>query len=297
MELPTRVGTRVRSCSSSVDLSCVIPILWTCRNTRKLEQAKRTILEACSRHVSHTNHRGIKEQPRIYTVHAEYDDLSQVKAMCHEVDNLVDGQMYSSINVLINNAGVYTEDYCVTKDGYEVTYQTNVLASHIVTSMLWKRVSERIINVASVSSSSSSLTSPADYASRYGDQGGRTTQYNGHRAYSDSKLLNIVQTMAQDRFIRSLGHGKDTATIHCLDPGTVNTKMLLAGWGPIGIDVSDANDETYLATSMDPIVSQSSGQYFVGRRVSRPPPLSLDPAMHELCLEMCQRQTGVSLTI
>ena len=26
-------------------------------------------------------------------------------------------------------------------------------------------------------------------------------------------------------------------TANCLDPGTVNTKMLYAGWGPCGIDL------------------------------------------------------------
>ena len=34
--------------------------------------------------------------------------------------------------------------------------------------------------------------------------------------------------------------GTDWITCNCLDPGTVNTKMLLAGWGPCGIDVEQA---------------------------------------------------------
>lgn len=33
-----------------------------------------------------------------------------------------------------------------------------------------------------------------------------------------------------------------------MDPGTVNTKMLLAGWGACGIDVEDATDTFRLAT-------------------------------------------------
>mmetsp|Transcript_10445 Transcript_10445/g.23605 ORF Transcript_10445/g.23605 Transcript_10445/m.23605 type:complete len:97 (-) Transcript_10445:11-301(-) len=43
------------------------------------------------------------------------------------------------------------------------------------------------------------------------------------------------------------------------DPGTVNTKMLLAGWGRCGIDVEDADHEEHLATSPD----VRSGVYYV----------------------------------
>ena len=33
-----------------------------------------------------------------------------------------------------------------------------------------------------------------------------------------------------------------------MDPGTVNTKMLIAGWGACGIDIEDATDTYELAT-------------------------------------------------
>ena len=33
-----------------------------------------------------------------------------------------------------------------------------------------------------------------------------------------------------------------------MDPGTVNTKMLIAGWGACGIEVEDATDTFKLAT-------------------------------------------------
>ena len=239
-----------------------------------------SIMEACQRN------------PRLYTVKADYTELSQVKDMCVEIDMIMDREGYSSMNVLINNAGVFTDTYHVTRDGYEQTYQTNVLASHIITSLLWNRVSERIINVASISSCSSSIRQPADISSRYRDLGGTTSQYSGHRAYSDSKLLNIIQTMLQDASKPSTA-----PTINCLDPGTVNTKMLHAGWGPIGIKVSEANDQTYLATSMDPVVTQSSGTYFVGGRVSRPPAASMDPEIQRLCHDMLTHHTGLPLFV
>lgn len=56
-------------------------------------------------------------------------------------------------------------------------------------------------------------------------------------------------------------------TVNTCDPGTVNTKMLLAGWGRIGVEVSSADDETFLATS--PSLEGVSGKYFVRRRANR----------------------------
>ena len=50
------------------------------------------------------------------------------------------------------------------------------------------------------------------------------------------------------------------------DPGTVNTKMLLAGWGYCGIEVEDANDEFDLATRDESQLQH--GKYYVGGRVS-----------------------------
>ena len=50
------------------------------------------------------------------------------------------------------------------------------------------------------------------------------------------------------RGFRYSGLLKDDMTLINMDPGTVNTKMLLAGWGACGIDVDKATDTYHLAT-------------------------------------------------
>eukprot|EP00565_Helicotheca_tamesis_P000319 CAMPEP_0185740622 /NCGR_PEP_ID=MMETSP1171-20130828/38210_1 /TAXON_ID=374046 /ORGANISM="Helicotheca tamensis, Strain CCMP826" /LENGTH=84 /DNA_ID=CAMNT_0028412515 /DNA_START=234 /DNA_END=488 /DNA_ORIENTATION=+ len=52
-----------------------------------------------------------------------------------------------------------------------------------------------------------------------------------------------------------------------MDPGTVNTKMLLAGWGPCGIPVKKANN-TYKLAATEYGAQQESGSYHFGGRVS-----------------------------
>lgn len=55
--------------------------------------------------------------------------------------------------------------------------------------------------------------------------------YSDHAAYSLSKILDIMFNAELAR------RAPEGVTCNSLDPGTVNTKMLLAGWGPIGIPV------------------------------------------------------------
>mmetsp|Transcript_16131 Transcript_16131/g.26207 ORF Transcript_16131/g.26207 Transcript_16131/m.26207 type:complete len:119 (+) Transcript_16131:1-357(+) len=74
-------------------------------------------------------------------------------------------------------------------------------------------------------------------------------------------------TMEMASRFSQAGLGTDRITCNCLDPGTVNTKMLLAGWGRCGIDVEDALDQTWLCTSQE--VEKVTGEYFTWRSVRR----------------------------
>ena len=53
-------------------------------------------------------------------------------------------------------------------------------------------------------------------------------------------------------------------TLINMDPGTVNTKMLLASYGPCGIQVEDALDTFKLATDEKFINPTGIPKYYVG---------------------------------
>lgn len=61
---------------------------------------------------------------------------------------------FSSINVLINNAGVFEQRKMLSEDGFEMTWAINVLAPFLLTSLLKEIITERIVNVSSISASS-----------------------------------------------------------------------------------------------------------------------------------------------
>ena len=52
------------------------------------------------------------------------------------------------------HAGVFADKMVTTGDGFELTWQVNVLAPYILGALLAKAVKERIINVSSISAGS-----------------------------------------------------------------------------------------------------------------------------------------------
>ena len=174
----------------------------------------------------------------------------------------------SNLKVLMNNAGVYSNKLVRTEDGLELTFAVNVLAPFIITSMLLStllesgsrddgRSNSRIVIASSISQS---WRLAKDY---WDDPQYHKRSYSAHSAYSESKLLDAMLTIEMAERLQDAGIDTSILTCNCLDPGTVNTKMLLDGWGPIGINVKDALDETWCCTS--PGLNEVSGQYFVGR--------------------------------
>ena len=62
---------------------------------------------------------------------------------------------HKKIDVLINNAGVFETQRSLSEDGYEMTWAVNVLAPFLLTSLLKDVVTDRIVNVTSISAGSS----------------------------------------------------------------------------------------------------------------------------------------------
>jgi len=188
-------------------------------------------------------------------------DISTVEG-CDQLANDVKSvceQHQLELCVLLNNAGVFSQDLIRTKDGYELTFAVNVLATFAITSRLLPLLlqtprKKRIVIASSISQEESSFSSWDDlhYLKR---------SYSAHSSYSDSKLLDAMLSMEFAARLQDAGYGTDRITCNCLDPGTVNTKMLLDGWGRIGIDVEDALYEAWLCTSDD--VKDDTGKYFV----------------------------------
>lgn len=61
---------------------------------------------------------------------------------------------FQHIDVLINNAGVFEQKKSASSDGFELTWAVNVLAPFLLTALLKDIITERIVNVSSISAGS-----------------------------------------------------------------------------------------------------------------------------------------------
>ncbi len=219
-------------------------------------------------------------------------DLSSIQQTKDFAAHVIDTVQDERLDVLINNAGVFTgpsDERLTTEDNLEVTFAVNVVAPFIICStllpLLKKTDQSRIINVASMSQGGRILSDR--YFPRI-DGSARDAHFSSHEAYSHSKLC-----MAALNHELAIRISSDDALCNSCDPGTVNTKMLLSGWGRCGIDLEEARTEFDLSTrDFDPV---THGQYFIGTRQSR---CSADVYDEEARLALWQKLetlTGVKL--
>lgn len=192
---------------------------------------------------------------------ADLSNLEEVEKLATDVLSKKDVQ---SIDVLINNAGIFDPpNPAKSPQGYDMTWAVNVMAPFVLTRRLLPLIEAsrdpcpRIITTSSISQSWSLPNLDDLFAVD------TTKPKSAHAAYSDSKLGDYMFTIQLAKILKS-SNNPNYQRIKCLtmDPGTVNTKMLLAGWGPCGIPVRRANNTYKLATSYG--AQQESGTYHFG---------------------------------
>src|SRR5215211_1703591 len=93
------------------------------------------------------------------------------------------------LDVLVNNVGGFWNTRHVTADGLERTFALNHLAPFLLTHLLWDRLSNsapaRVVSVASNAHAQGRI----DFDDLQGER-----SYSGARAYSQSKLANVLFT-------------------------------------------------------------------------------------------------------
>jgi NAD(P)-dependent dehydrogenase (short-subunit alcohol dehydrogenase family) len=202
-------------------------------------------------------------------------------------------RLYPHLHVLVNNAGLITRRRELTSDGLELQFAVNHLAYFLLTNLLLDQLKagapSRIINVSSGAHSGAQL----DFDDLQGERG-----YDGNRAYSRTKLANILFTYELARRLQGTG-----VTANCLHPGVIGTQLLADYMGiPIAgralartfgaSPEKGAETSIYLATSPD--VETVTGKYFEAKRERRSSRESYDEAAARRLWEVSERLTGVS---
>jgi retinol dehydrogenase 14 len=167
------------------------------------------------------------------------------------------------IDVLVNNVGGYWDSRHLTVDGLERTFALNHLAPFLLTNLLLDRLLQSApARVVTVSSGAHAMGRIA-----FDDLMGERS-YSGQRAYSQSKLANLLFTY---ELARRLGTG---VTANALHPGMVRTGFGAEDAGTIQrvftplmrpfmkTPAQGAATSIHLASS--PEVEGGTGSYFAG---------------------------------
>src|SRR6266704_5503223 len=130
---------------------------------------------------------GIRAAPGSPAIDAFAADLS-VQAGVRRLAALV-LDTYPRLDVLVNNAGGFWAHRHLTADGLEHTFALNHLAPFLLTTLLLDRLTAsapaRIVTVSSGAHEGGRI----DFEDLQGEQ-----SYSGQRAYSQSKLANVMFT-------------------------------------------------------------------------------------------------------
>jgi NAD(P)-dependent dehydrogenase (short-subunit alcohol dehydrogenase family) len=176
---------------------------------------------------------------------------------------------YPRLDVLLNNVGGSWAHRHVTADGLERTFALNHLAPFMLTNLLLDRlVASAPARVVTVSSRVQS-TGIIDFDDLMGER-----KYSGSRAYSQSKLANVMFTYELSRRLEGIG-----VTANALHPGVTRTafgaedsvramRPVIAVLRPFFLSPErGAQTSVYLASSPD--VEGVTGQYFANRKPTR----------------------------
>ncbi len=173
---------------------------------------------------------------------------------------------YPRLDVLVNNVGGFWAHRHVTADGLERTFALNHLAPFLLTGLLLDRLTAsapaRVVTVSSGAHAGGRI----DFEDLQGER-----NYSGQRAYSQSKLANVMFTYELARRLDGTGV---TATV--LHPGVVRTSFgaedqaaYFAVMSRVArlfmkIPAQGAVTSIYLASS--PEVEGITGRYFANRK-------------------------------
>ncbi|HEX3411651.1 MAG TPA: SDR family oxidoreductase [Stellaceae bacterium] len=209
---------------------------------------------------------------RVEVALADFSRLGDVRRLAEEI---LAG--HDRLDVLVNNAGLFSPRYRLSADGFEVTFAVNHLAPFLLTNLLLDRLKAsrpaRIVTVASEAHRRhridiGDLTRPRDWTMS--------------RGYGRSKLCNILFTR---ELAARLDPGEVIAT--CLHPGMVATGigqrggLLELGWRvlkPFMLSPErGAETPVFLATVPDPRFFH--GGYVIRKVLTRPDPAALDSGL------------------
>lgn len=233
---------------------------------------------------------------RVCMLTADLSLQSEILRLVPEIASVLSGWQAPCLDVLINNAGAVPFWQTFTAEGFDLQWALNHLAPFLLTlellPLLKQAPAGRVVTVSSGSHYGSKLKWEDIQLRRH---------YNALRAYSQTKLANVLFTVELDRRLRKDSRVRAFAA----DPGLVNTEIglksnsFLARWAwdirrRGGITPAEsARGIVFLAT--EPSIQEANDLYWKHGKPKPADPngLNVEAASHlwKLSARMCGLDT------
>ncbi|HEY3677378.1 MAG TPA: SDR family NAD(P)-dependent oxidoreductase [Bradyrhizobium sp.] len=193
---------------------------------------------------------------------------------------------HKRLDLFISNAGIGSRtlgtERRTSADGFELRFAVNYLSgfllAHLLLPLLKASAPSRIVNVASLGQH------PIDF-----DDVMITKGYNGGRAYSQSKLSQIMFTIDLANELKGSG-----VTVNSLHPATyMNTTMVREG-GITPISTVEQGGEAILHLAIGDDVAGKSGLFFDGMREAKANAQAYDVVARQRLRTLSLELTGLS---
>ncbi|MBL8142177.1 MAG: SDR family NAD(P)-dependent oxidoreductase [Acidobacteria bacterium] len=214
---------------------------------------------------------GGKGSARFYQ--ADFSSLADVRRLAADIR-----RDYGRLDLLINNAGIITQERRVSADGVEMQFAVNYLAgvqlTYALLPLLENGRSPRIINVSSISAS------PIDFADVMLER-----DYSPSRAYGQSKLAQVMFTIDLAEELKGRG-----IVVHALHPaGYMDTTMVRSAGGTPRTTVAEGAEAVLHVVA----TGAPSGRYFVGKEIGTPHPQAADAEARRQLRALSRRLIGM----
>jgi NAD(P)-dependent dehydrogenase (short-subunit alcohol dehydrogenase family) len=212
---------------------------------------------------------------------ADLASLAETRALAEAV-----ARDHPRLHVLINNAGLGSgprrNERSTSRDGNELRFAVNYLSgfllTHLLLPLLQKSAPARIVNVASLGQQ------PLDFADVMLTRG-----YDGGRAYSQSKLAQIMFTFDLARELA--GNGVTATALH---PATYMNTTMVRQTGVAPMSSVEEGAEAILNLATSPVLAGETGVFYSGLSPARANAQAYDEKAREQLRRLSRSLTGLS---